>query len=72
MNSNIQTLILFTFQKFRDERAKEEKKLEQEVKDEWEKRLQMIQSQYEQDLQKKKDQKVKKIISKIKHKFDLF
>ena len=44
--------------KFRDERVKEEKKLEQEVKDEWEKRLQLIQSQYEQDLKKKKDQKV--------------
>ena len=55
---NVSLNLVLKFQKFRDERAKEEKKLEQEVKDEWEKRLQLIQSQYEQDLQKKKDQKV--------------
>lgn len=44
-------------QKFRDERAKEEKKLDLEVKEEWEKRLQLIQSQYEQDMKRKRDQK---------------
>jgi hypothetical protein len=55
---NVSLNLLVKLKKFRDERAKEEKKLEQEVKDEWEKRLKLIQSQYEQDLQKKKDQKV--------------
>jgi hypothetical protein len=44
-------------QKFRDERAKEEQKLDMEVKEEWEKRLKAIQVQYEQELQRKKDNK---------------
>lgn len=43
------------------ERAQEEKKLEKEVKEEWEKRLQQIHIQYEQDLKRKKDQKDQRV-----------
>ena len=48
-------------QKFRAERVKEEQKLEEEVKEEWEKRLQLIQAQYEADLKRKRDQKDQKV-----------
>jgi hypothetical protein len=47
-------------QQFLSEREQEQKKLDQEVREEWEKRLQAIQAQYEQDLRKKKDQKDQK------------
>ena len=55
-------------QKFRDERLKEEEKLNQEVKEEWEKRLRAIQIQYEADMKRKRDikeAKVKIVMSKI-------
>ena len=41
--------------KFRDNREKEEKKIELEVTDEWEKNLKLITARYEDDLKKKKD-----------------
>ncbi|CAF2985496.1 unnamed protein product [Rotaria socialis] len=43
------------FMKFRNAREIEEKKIEREVTDEWEKRLQMLTAKYEEDLQRKKD-----------------
>jgi hypothetical protein len=43
------------------EREEEEKKLENEVKEEWEKRLQMIHSQYEKDLKRRRDEKDQKV-----------
>jgi hypothetical protein len=46
-----------------NERAVEEKKLDEEVKEEWENKLQAIQAQYEQDLNKKRDQKDQKDLS---------
>ena len=56
------------YKKFRDERAEEEKKLESEVKEEWEKRLQVIQAKYEQDLKKKRDQLDQKDLTQKLHK----
>ncbi|CAF5186505.1 unnamed protein product, partial [Rotaria magnacalcarata] len=46
------------FMKFRNARELEEKKIEQEVTDEWEKRLQMLTAKYEDDLQRKKDKTI--------------
>lgn len=43
------------FQKFRVDRELEEKKIEREMIDEWERRLQVLTDKYEDDLQKKKD-----------------
>ncbi len=45
------------------EREQEEKKLEEEVKEEWEKRLQMIHSQYEKDLKRRRDEKDQKVVN---------
>jgi hypothetical protein len=36
-----------------------------EVKEEWEKRLKLIQSQYELDLKRKRDQKEQKVLLKF-------
>lgn len=47
--------------KFRDERVKEEEKLDKEVKEEWEKRLKAIQIQYEADLKRKLEKEAKVI-----------
>jgi hypothetical protein len=41
--------------KFRVNRELEEKKIEIEVTDEWEKKLQNLTARYEDDLQRKKD-----------------
>ena len=43
------------FQKFRVDRELEEKKIEREMIDEWERRLQVLTDKYEDDLKKKKD-----------------
>ena len=43
------------FQKFQKDRETEEKKIEEEVTDEWEKNLQLITAKYEEDMRKKKD-----------------
>ena len=43
------------FIKFQDDRKLEEKKIELEVTDEWEKKLQLLTSQYEEELRRKKD-----------------
>ncbi|CAF3627643.1 unnamed protein product [Adineta steineri] len=48
------------FQKFQSDRQLEEKRLEREVTDEWEKRLQLLTDRYEDDLQKKQDQNVER------------
>lgn len=48
---------------FIEKRTNEEKKLEKEVKEEWENRLQAIKIQYEQDLKRKKDSKDQKDLS---------
>ncbi len=45
-----------------NERAVEEKKLDEEVKEEWENKLQAIHAQYEQDLKRKRDQMDQKVI----------
>lgn len=45
------------------ERAHEEKKLDEEVKEEWENKLQAIQAQYESDLKRRRDQKDQKDLS---------
>jgi hypothetical protein len=47
--------------KFRVDRELEEKKIEQEVTDEWEKKLQMLTNRYEDDLRKKKDKAVERV-----------
>ncbi len=46
------------FMKFRVDRELEEKKIEREVTDEWEKKLQMLTTKYEEDLRKKKDKNI--------------
>ena len=43
------------FQKFRVDREFEEKKIEREVIDEWEKKLRLLTAKYEDDLRRKKD-----------------
>jgi hypothetical protein len=43
------------FMKFQNDRKLEEKKIELEVTDEWEKKLQSLTAKYEDDLRKKKD-----------------
>jgi hypothetical protein len=43
------------FQKFQVNRELEEKKIEREVTDEWEKQLQTLTARYEDDLRRKKD-----------------
>ena len=48
---------------FIEKRTNEEKKLEKEVKEEWENRLQAIKIQYEQDLKRRKDLKDQKDLS---------
>ncbi|CAF1546304.1 unnamed protein product, partial [Adineta ricciae] len=48
------------FKKFQVDRQLEEKKLEREVTDEWEKRLQLLTARYEDDLQKKRDQSIER------------
>jgi len=47
--------------KFRVDRELEEKKIEQEVTDEWEKKLQMLTNRYEDDLRKKKDKAIERV-----------
>jgi hypothetical protein len=49
------------FMKFRNNRELEEKKIEREVTDEWEKKLQMLTSRYEDDLQRKKDKNTERV-----------
>jgi len=49
------------FMKFRVDRELEEKKIEQEVTDEWEKKLQMLTNRYEDDLRKKKDKAIERV-----------
>ncbi|CAF1090583.1 unnamed protein product [Rotaria sp. Silwood1] len=48
------------FIKFRVDRELEEKKIEREVIDEWEKKLQMLTAKYEDDLRRKKDKKTER------------
>ncbi|CAF0838526.1 unnamed protein product [Rotaria sordida] len=48
------------FRKFQVDRELEEKKIEREVTDEWEKKLQMLTAKYEEDLQRKKDRNVER------------
>jgi ribosomal protein S13 len=47
--------------KFRNNRQLEEKKIEQEVTDEWEKKLQMLTEKYEDDLKRKKDKNLERV-----------
>ena len=47
--------------KFRNNRQLEEKKIDQEVTDEWEKKLQMLTDKYEDDMKKKKDKNVERV-----------
>jgi hypothetical protein len=49
------------FMKFRNNRQLEEKKIEQEVTDEWEKKLQTLTERYEEDLKKKKDKNLERV-----------
>ena len=49
------------FMKFRVDRELEDKKIEQEVTDEWEKKLQMLTAKYEDDLQRKKDKNIERV-----------
>ncbi len=49
------------FMKFRVDRELEEKKIEREVTDEWEKKLQMLTTKYEEDLRKKKDKNIERV-----------
>ncbi len=49
------------FMKFRVDRELEEKKIEREVTDEWEKKLQMLTNRYEDDLRKKKDKTLERV-----------
>ncbi len=56
------------FLKFRVDRELEEKKIEREVTDEWEKKLQTLTARYEDDLRRKKDktnERVRLFISQI-------
>ncbi|CAF1254306.1 unnamed protein product [Rotaria sordida] len=48
------------FMKFRVDRELEEKKIEREVIDEWEKKLKMLTTKYEDDLRRKKDKKTER------------
>lgn len=57
------------FMKFRNNRQLEEKKIEQEVTDEWEKKLQMLTAKYEDELRRKKDKNIERV--KIFHSLDL-
>ncbi len=47
--------------KFRNDRELEEKKIEREVTDEWEKKLQMLTARYEDDLRRKKDKTIEPV-----------
>lgn len=47
--------------KFRVDRELEEKKIEREVIDEWEKKLQVLTAKYEDDLRRKKDKKTERV-----------
>lgn len=47
--------------KFRVNREEEEKKIEREVIDEWEKKLEMLTAKYEDDLKRKKDKKAERV-----------
>ena len=49
------------FKKFQVDRQLEEKRLEREVTDEWEKRLQLLTDRYEDDLKKKRDQSIERV-----------
>jgi hypothetical protein len=51
------------FVKFRVDREFEEKKIEREVIDEWEKKLQVLTAKYEDDLTRKKDQNTERVSS---------
>ena len=55
----------YFFKKFLNERAVEEKKLDEEVKEEWENKLQAIHAQYEQDLKRKRDQMDQKVTKRL-------
>jgi type II secretory pathway component PulL len=48
--------------KFRNNRQLEEKKIEQEVTDEWEKKLQVLTEKYEEDLKRKKDKNLERVM----------
>ncbi len=52
------------FIKFRVDRELEEKKIEREVIDEWEKKLQMLTAKYEDDLRRKKDKNTERVRNK--------
>lgn len=47
--------------KFCNVRELEDKKIEQEVTDEWEKKLQMLTAKYEDDLQRKRDRNAESV-----------
>ena len=49
------------FEKFRVDRELEEKKIEREMIDEWERRLQVLTEQYEDELKRKKDQQMERV-----------
>ncbi len=49
------------FLKFRVDRELEEKKIEREVIDEWEKKLQVLTDRYEDDLRRKKDKNIERV-----------
>jgi len=49
------------FLKFRVDRELEEKKIEREVIDEWEKKLQVLTDKYEDDLRRKKDKNIERV-----------
>jgi hypothetical protein len=49
------------FVKFRVDRELEEKKIEREVIDEWEKKLRMLTTNYEDDLRRKKDKNTERV-----------
>ena len=49
------------FVKFQKNREMEEKKIEREVTDEWEKNLMLMTAKYEEDLKKKKDKTVERV-----------
>ena len=44
----------------------EEKKIEREVIDEWEKKLRMLTSKYEDDLRRKKDKSLERVMKREK------
>lgn len=55
------------FQRFRVDREFEEKKIEREVIDEWEKKLRVLTAKYEDDLRRKRDRTTERVCLQIEN-----